>query len=193
MLRKSTLLAFLLLLSSLFAFSATLPKRTKLTVETKSELNSDRCYSGDTFETQLTQDLMANGKVVVPKGTVVRGIVSSCESSQGQQSPGMLQLQLISIETNPPHSSATSTVSRYGRGTPKGSDQMERRQAASDQIAGAIHDSVHPSPDSIPGVAVGTDNQQSASPQVFLPPGTTLTFTLRAPVEINPAGEKPGK
>ena len=120
-------------------------------------------------------------------------MVSSCESSQGLQSPGMLALQLISIEMKPPHPIVTSTVSRYGRGSPKGIDLPERRRAAADQAAGVIHDSMHPSADSIPGqggIAVGTDNQQSASPQVFLPPGTVLTFTLRAPAEINSGEDK---
>lgn len=184
MLRKSAVAISLLLLSSLFASSATLPKRTKLTVETQSELNSDQTLSGDTFETKLNDDLKADGKVVVPAGTTVRGHVIVAASSRGLSTPGALKLELISIELSHPYSIFTSPVSRYGGGSSKQVGQMERRRAAADQIATVIHDATHP-PDSMPGVPVGDQNQRSSSPQVFLPPGTVLTFTLRAPVEID--------
>jgi hypothetical protein len=189
MLRKSALLVLLSLLFALSASSATIPKRTKLTVETQSELNSDQTLPGDSFETRMTNDLIVQGKVVVPAGTIVRGHVIDAVSSKGLSTPGALKLELISIELDHPHSIATSTVSRYGQGTSKQVDQIERRRAAADQVASVIRDATHP-PDSMPGVPVGDQDQRSSSPQVFLPPGTVLTFTLRVPLEINPPNDK---
>lgn len=75
--------------------AATIPTGTTLTVQTSETLSAqDRV--GKKFNAQLEQDVTANGKIILPKGTKAFGTVASSRASTGSQSRP-LSLNLTSV------------------------------------------------------------------------------------------------
>ncbi len=70
---------------------------TEINVRLKDKLRSDGAKVGDQFRGRLETPILADGRVVYPKGTEVSGYVVRAHASAHSADPGVLELDLISI------------------------------------------------------------------------------------------------
>lgn len=97
-----------------------LPAGTVITVKTTSALNSSAMKQGDTFETVIDEDIVADQMVVIPAGSRVRGVVALATKATRQES-GVLDIVFDRLM----HADGT-TYSIQGKLT--STDTSERRQ-----------------------------------------------------------------
>ena len=86
---KSAGLTAALLLAAAIPASAqrsVLPAGTVITVKTTSALQSSTMKQGDTFETVIDEDIVADQTVVIPAGSRVRGVVAMASKATRQES-----------------------------------------------------------------------------------------------------------
>lgn len=79
--------------------AATIPAGTTVRV-TMTDALSSHASPGRTFKTKLTSDLNANGKTVVPAGTVIFGVVETSRNAPGRTSTKPLMVNLTNIVIN---------------------------------------------------------------------------------------------
>jgi len=99
--RKSLVLAMLLLCSALLANAATIPAGTHVSVRCGSEISSGTAHSGQTWEGTLAKDVVVNGQTVGHAGDRVAGKITSAKSSGRLHAPGTLTLRLTEINGQP--------------------------------------------------------------------------------------------
>jgi len=81
------------------SLAATVPAGTTVVVTTIAPLSSHESR-GRTFKTELTADLKAGGKTVVPAGTTIFGVVETSRNQMGGTRTSPLVVNLISVEIN---------------------------------------------------------------------------------------------
>jgi hypothetical protein len=101
----STLLTGLLLTSGLFAEKPSpippgLPQGTLLHVRINESVSTSRNRPGDHFDAMLTAPLVADGRTVVPEGTIIRGTVREAKPSGRFKGRAVLVLALDSMQLN---------------------------------------------------------------------------------------------
>jgi hypothetical protein len=100
MLGRSLKIASILLLLGMVAVAETIPAGIHLTVRTDSQISSGTAQTGQSFNANLTNDLIVNGKVLAKAGAPARGKVTYAKSSGRLHDPGELTLRLTSVEIN---------------------------------------------------------------------------------------------
>ena len=167
------------------AAAATIPKGTKITVQSNSMLNCDTVFFGDTFDAELKEDVKVNGLVVAPRGTPVTGHVVRVKGTNQLQRPGSIEVDVITMQlSGKSYPLVTSTVLRIGMDAGnKPAEQKQRRQAGVQAGIDAVHDAI--TGNTPQGPAAADDGvSRGGSIQAIIPPGTELQFRLRRPVEI---------
>jgi len=74
-----------------------LPAGTEIVIRLCASLSSGAAQSGETFQAQLEQPLVLDGRTVAPRGSAVIGRVVSAKAAAGVNDPGYLRLTLSSI------------------------------------------------------------------------------------------------
>ena len=98
MLGRSLKIASILLLLGMVAAAETIPAGTHFTVRTDSQISSGTAKTGQSFNANLANDLIVNGKVLAKAGAPARGKVTYAKSSGRLHDPGELTLRLTSVE-----------------------------------------------------------------------------------------------
>ncbi len=78
----------------------TLPAGTPVHVRLQQTVSSDRSAAGQQFTAVVSEPVVANGKVVVPKGATAVGKVSAARPSGRLKTPAALYLRLTAIDVN---------------------------------------------------------------------------------------------
>jgi len=78
-----------------------IPAGTRIVVRTDAALSSGRATTGQQWTGTMVSDLSVDGKVVAPAGSPVKGRVSDAESSGKLSKPGILALELTSVNGIP--------------------------------------------------------------------------------------------
>ena len=78
-----------------------IPPGTTIVVTNTTALSSATATVGQRWSGSLVNNLAVDGKVVAPAGSRVRGVVSDAESSGRLSKPGVLALELTSINDIP--------------------------------------------------------------------------------------------
>jgi hypothetical protein len=78
------------------AASTDIPAGTKLSVTLSTSLDSGKNKAGDVFTGNLSNDIMVDGKAVLPKGTAVEGKVVAAEGSGRVSGRASMSLTLTS-------------------------------------------------------------------------------------------------
>lgn len=73
---------------------------TVLWVQLKKDLDSSKLKTGDHFSGEIAEDVLRDGKPVIPKGSTVKGRVTNSATAQAQGSAGLLSLVLDSVEVH---------------------------------------------------------------------------------------------
>jgi hypothetical protein len=100
MLGRSLKIASILLLLGMVAAAETIPAGTHFTVRTDSQISSGTAKTGESFNANLSNDLIVNGKVLAKAGAPAKGKVTYAKSSGRLHDPGELTLRLTSVEIN---------------------------------------------------------------------------------------------
>lgn len=103
--KRSLLFLMVLALIALPLFVAgrsaatTIPEGTLVNVRITEDLSSETAQPGDTFHGVLETPLEANGNTVYPRGSAVTGRVRDVVTSGRLSRPGVLELELIRVES----------------------------------------------------------------------------------------------
>lgn len=182
--------------------SATIPAGSLVHVRITEDLSSETAQPGDTFHGVLENPIEVNGKTVYPRGAAVTGRVRDVESSGRLHHPGVLELELIRVESGGKSSTletepwllkgkshTKSNVTKIGGGTAAG--------AIIGAIAGggkgaAIGAGVGAAAGT--GVAAATGKQpatvESESTVTFTTVSPTTATTAAAPAAATPSSSK---
>src|SRR6266496_459141 len=98
MLAKSLKVTALMAVLAVAAMATTIPAGTKITVRIGSQINSGTAKTGQSFQANLTHNLVVNGKTLAKSGAPAKGKVSFAKSSGRLHDPGELSLRLTAVE-----------------------------------------------------------------------------------------------
>src|SRR5437588_1697102 len=177
--RKSLVLAMLLLCSALLANAATIPAGTHVSVRCGSEISSGTAHSGQTWEGTLAKDVVVNGQTVGHAGDRVAGKITSAKSSGRLHAPGTLTLRLTEINGHP---GSSAPYYRKGKGHLKSNATKIGGGAAAGALIGGLAGGGK-------GAAIGTALGAGAGTGVaaatgkeeaVVPAESALTFTTTA-------------
>jgi hypothetical protein len=77
----------------------TIPDGTEITVVTTEEISSKTAVEGDPLSFKVDEDIKINGRTVIAKGTLVKGVVSNAKKSGRLGKAGALSIRIESTMT----------------------------------------------------------------------------------------------
>jgi len=95
-----TLMALSLGLATLTHAATSVPAGTAITVTIDQSISSKNAKAGEGVVATVAQDVTANGRVVIPKGSHAKLVVSSAQASGRLSTPAKLWLRLKSVEVH---------------------------------------------------------------------------------------------
>lgn len=78
------------------ASEVVLPDGTELTVITIEEISSKTAAEGDALTFKVDEDVKVNGKVIIARGTLVKGEISNAKKSGRMGKAGALSIRILS-------------------------------------------------------------------------------------------------
>jgi hypothetical protein len=169
------------------ADAVTLPEGTSITIRTTAEINTERNSVGDTFEATLEDPLVKGDQTIAPKGTLVRGKISTVKESGKLTGQAELGLELTELVLNgksyPLH---TADYSEVGASRGQRTATTVGGTAALGAIIGAIAGGGKGAAiGAASGAAVGTGVQiMTKGQKLEIPSETILEFKLDYPLSI---------
>ena len=158
--------------------SVTLPAGTMLLVRMADGVSSKN-KAGTTFTTKLEYNLVADGVLVVPAGSVIYGKVQSSTQARRAFGKSTLDLRLAQVVVGgSPLPIVTSSFKQAGEASIKKAARGAAAGAAIGAIAG----------DAGQGAAIGaTASLLKKGQTITVPPGALLEFTLSQPLSVRVA------
>ena len=155
----------------------TVPAGTRIMVETVDNLDSSRQKSGHRFRARLAGDLVADGKIIAPGGSILYGILAEAKKSRRAVGRAELMLTFTDITINgqlvPIQTSAIKAVT----------DATAKKSAGQVGRAAVIGGLADGSKGAKTGAKVGAGAAVlTGGNQVRIPPNTLLEFNLTAPL-----------
>jgi len=170
------------------------PEGTALHVRLDHGISTKQMNSGDGFTATVSQPVRVDGKVVIPQGSQVNGVVVNAKESGRLSGRAQLGLALESVQVgDETYNISTNTISRVSGGHKKRNIAFIGGGGAGGAIIGAIAGGGKGALIGGPigagaglGVAALTGKKN-----VGLSAETRLTFRLAEPVSIEPANVEP--
>lgn len=165
----------------------TLPAGTPVIIRTTVAIDTDRNRVGDLFDAILEEQLVSNNRIVVPRGSTVKGRIAYAEESGKLTGKSMLVLELTELVVNgKSYPLRTSDYSEIGDSRGKRTAATVGGTAALGAIIGAIAGGGKGAAvGAASGAAVGTGVQVMTRGQVIkVPAETVLEFKLQSPLTI---------
>jgi len=168
-----------------------LPEATVMHVTLNQTVASDQNRPGDHFEATVSEPIVVANKAIIPQGAAVEGLVVDAHHSGRLMGRARLQLALESVSVN-----GRSYDLRTTAHTNIGGKHKNRNLAliAGGAGGGALIGAIAAGGKGVLiGGPIGAGAGTAAAlvtgkKDVRLPPETPLTFTLTAPLTINPKG-----
>src|ERR1700747_1290827 len=98
-----------LLTLGMCAGAQSVPAGTHITVRTDSQINSGSAHVGQSFHSNLTKDLVVDGKTIAKAGAPAKGKVTYIKPSGRLHAPGEVTVRLTSIQLRDGKTLAVST------------------------------------------------------------------------------------
>jgi hypothetical protein len=159
------------------ANAVTIPVGTLLDVRLQTPLGSGTSQVEDRFEATTVLDLTRDGRVVVPAGTVMRGVVAAVDKASRGDRKGSLTLTFDRIVVKGVTHEIKGTVTEATEGSTANEVKKVGGAAAAGAVLGAI---LGGGKGAAIGAMIGGGGMVAATPgsDVTLPAGTVLTVRL---------------
>ncbi len=160
------------------------PAGAELDVKLQSELNSGTAQVEDRFEATTMVDLTNDDRVLIPAGSVMRGVVTSVDKATRTDRKGSLTVSFDQVTVRgrnyPVHATVTQALESSGI---KGELPKIGAGAGIGAILGGI---LGGAKGALAGILIGAGGTVVATPgkNVDLPAGTVLRVTFDSPVTI---------
>ena len=161
------------------------PEGTELDVRLERALNSDTAQVEDRFEATTAVDLRENGRVLIPAGSRVRGVVTAVRNAGRVERKGELQLSFDQITVNGRNYPIRATVTEaLESGGYREDAEKIGTGAAVGAILGGILGGVK---GAITGILIGGGGVVAATEgeDVNLPAGSILRVRLDQDLDVN--------
>ncbi len=186
--RISALLAGWVVLPLLVHAATSLPSGTTITVTVDQSISSKDARAGQGVVATVSRDVTENGRVVIPKGTHAKLVVSSVQASGRLSTPAKLYLRLKSVELHGKTIDiATSSAGRTlgGKGK-RDAGFIGGGAGAGALIGGLAGGGKGAAIGAAAGAGAGTAGAAATGKKdIVFPAETHLTFTTRAAVTID--------
>lgn len=162
-----------------------IPAGTEIDVRLADRLSSDTAEIEDRFEATTAVDLRQNGRIVIPAGSLVRGVVTDVRNAGRIERKGELQLSFDSITVNGRQYPIRATVvEALEAGGYREDAGKIGTGAAVGAIIGGILGGVR---GALTGVLIGGGGVVAATEgqDVQLPPGTILRMRLGQDLNVS--------
>jgi hypothetical protein len=158
--------------------SGKIPSGTKLTVRTSTELTSATAQAGQTWNGTLVNEVRSGDKVIAPAGASVSGTIIEAKSSGRLKKPGILSLQVSSVNGVPV---TTDTLTRDGEGHTKSNvTKIGGGAAAGAILGGLIGGGKGAAIGTLAGAGAGTAGAAATGKrEAKITAETALTFTVQ--------------
>ena len=186
--RVWAIFAFVCLAMPLAYAAGTVATGTHITVTVDQTVSSKDAKAGQAVVGTVSRDVTANGKVVIPKGSHAKLVVSSVQASGRLSTPAKLYLRLKSIEVHgKSYDVGTNSVGRTMSGKGKRDAGFIGGGAAGGALIGGLAGGGKGAAiGAAAGAGAGTAGAAATGKKdVVFPAETHLTFTTRAPITIN--------
>lgn len=169
-----------------FSGSGTLPEGTEVQVRLEQPLSSRTARLEDRFDASIAVPVEIDGRVVLPAGTRVRGIVTRAERGERLSKGGRLDLSFDSIylDDRTRRDMRASVVSVKEHLDLKGDNA--KRAGIGAVLGGVIGSVIGGTKGAIIGAVLGGGGALAAKlgEDVELPAGTILTLRLERPLDV---------
>jgi hypothetical protein len=161
----------------------TIPVGTLMDVRVQSALNSGTAAVEDRFEATTVADVTKDEKVVIPTGTVLRGVVSAVDKATRGDRKGSLTLAFDRITVRGRSYDIRSTVTDRIEASAKGEVTKIGGAAAVGAILGGL---LAGGKGAAVGAILGGGGMVAATPgtDVDVPAGTVLRIRLDTPLTL---------
>jgi hypothetical protein len=182
------LLALCLAMAAQTHAATSVPTGTAITVTIDQSISSKTARAGQGVIATVAQDVTANGRVVIPKGSHAKLVVSSAQASGRLSTPAKLWLRLKSVEVHgKTYTIATSSTGRTMGGKGKRDAGFIGGGAGAGALIGGLAGG---GKGALIGAGAGAGAgtvgaAATGKKEVEFPAETRLSFTTRAAVSIN--------
>jgi hypothetical protein len=183
-----SVLALSLGLTTVTHAATSIPAGTAITVTIDQSISSKNAKVGQGVIASVAHDVTADGKVVIPKGSHAKLVVSSAQASGRLSTPAKLWVRLNSVEVHgKTYVIATSSSGRTMGGKGKRDAGFIGGGAGAGALIGGLAGG---GKGAVIGAAAGAGAGTAGAAatgkkEVEFPAETRLSFTTRAPVTIN--------
>ncbi len=167
----------------------TVPAGLVLNVELLDTVSSASNSPGDSVTARVNQDVVVDGKLVIPAGSTVSGTVTEARGLKAIGGKAKLRLEFNAVELPLGEIPIRAAFAREGKSETKKDAATIGGAAAGGALLGRIFDRSHEARGTVTGaliggaagtaVAAGTKGEE-----VTLPSGTRLALHLQSPVTV---------
>jgi hypothetical protein len=160
------------------------PAGTELDVRLQNSLNSGTAQVEDRFEATTLVDLNVNGRVLIPAGSVMRGVVTAVEPGTRTNRTARMTVSFDQVTVNGRAYPMRGTVTQAIEGS--GIRGEVPRAGAGAAVGGIIGGLLGGAKGAVLGVLIGGGGTLAATEgkEVDLPQGTVLRVRVDAPLQI---------
>jgi hypothetical protein len=175
-------------LATLARAATSIPAGTAITVTIDQSISSKNAQAGQGVVATVAHDVTVDGKVVIPKGSHAKLVVSSVQASGRLSTPAKLYLRLKSVEVHgKTYTIATSSSGKTMGGKGKRDAGFIGGGAGAGALIGGLAGGGKGAAiGAVAGAGAGTAGAAATGKkEVEFPAETRLSFTTRAPVTIS--------
>jgi hypothetical protein len=183
-----SLIALCFALATLARAATSIPAGTAITVTIDQSISSKNAQAGQGVVATVAHDVTVDGKVVIPKGSHAKLVVSSVQASGRLSTPAKLYLRLKSVEVHgKTYTIATSSSGKTMGGKGKRDAGFIGGGAGAGALIGGLAGGGKGAAiGAVAGAGAGTAGAAATGKkEVEFPAETRLSFTTRAPVTIS--------
>src|SRR6266446_2904435 len=183
-----SLIALCFCLATIAHAATSIPAGTPITVTIDQSISSKNAQAGQGVVATVARDVTVDGKVVIPRGSHAKLVVSSVQASGRLSTPAKLWLRLKSVEV---HGKTYAIVTSSSGRTMGGKGKRDAGFIGGGAGAGALIGGLAgggkgAAIGAAAGAGAGTAGAAATGKkEVEFPAETRLSFTTRAPVTIN--------
>jgi hypothetical protein len=163
----------------------TVPAGQEVDVRLRSTLSSETATVEQRFETTTVVDLMQNGRVLVPAGSVIRGVVSDVDKAGRVDRDGALTLSFDKLTVNGRERDIRGSATQIFES--KGIREEGTVAAAGAGVGGIVGGIIGGVKGAVLGAVIGAGGAIAATDgkDITLPAGSIVRVRLDSPVRVS--------